>query len=101
MNPKGNGKGNGEQPHDPYDMLDFPCRFEIKVMGQSSNRFSALVESIVNRHLRHDELLNVMEKFSRGKRYVSLTYIIKARNKEQIRAIYFDLSKCPEVLMTL
>ena len=94
-------KGNGTDPEDPYDLIDFPCRFEIKVMGKQSNRFNALVGEIIGRHLRENELLNVMEKPSRARRYISLTYIIKARNKRQIRAIYLDLSKCPEVLMTL
>lgn len=87
---------------DPYDALDFPCRFEIKVMGRSSNRFSALVASIFTRHLHErDDLLQVVEKYSRRRNYVSVTYVIRARHKEQLRAIYLDLSRCDAVLMTL
>ena len=94
--------GNGAAPPDPYDALDFPCRFEIKVMGRSSNRFSALVASIFTRHLRErEDLLQVLEKYSRRRNYVSVTYVIRARHKEQLRAIYLDLSRCDAVLMAL
>lgn len=98
---KANG-GDGAGSYDPYDALDFPCRFEIKVMGRPSNRFSALVAGIFTRHLhQREDLLQVLEKYSRRGRYVSLTYIIRARRKEQLRAIYMDLSRCDGVLMTL
>jgi uncharacterized protein len=98
----GNNGGNGSDSHDPYDALDFPCRFEIKVMGRPSNRFRALVAGIFTRHLDHSEdLLQVLEKHSRNGRYVSMTYVIRARCKEQIRGIYVELSKCDSVVMTL
>lgn len=98
----GTNGGNGTGSHDPYDALDFPCRFEIKVMGRPSNRFSALVTGIFTRHLHErDDLLQVLERYSRHGRYVSLTYIIRARHKDQLRAIYLELSRCDGVLMTL
>lgn len=98
---KSNG-GNGADGVDPYEALDFPCRFEIKVMGRPSNRFSALVGEVFSRHLEYrEDLLQVTEKYSRNGRYVSVTYAIQARTKEQIRAIYLDLSSCNAVLMTL
>lgn len=94
--------GDRPPPGDPYDALEFPCRFEIKVMGRPSNRFSALVAGIFTRHLhQQDDLLQVLEKYSRRRRYVSVTYVIRARDKEQLRAIYLDLARCDLVLMTL
>lgn len=94
--------GNGSDSADPYDVLDFPCRFEIKVMGRPSNRFRALVGKIFTQHLNTSEdLLQILEKHSRNGRYVSMTYIIWARYKEQIRGIYVDLSRCDGVVMTL
>lgn len=97
---KTNG-GNGGTP-DPYAALAFPCRFEIKVMGEPSNRFRALVSRIFTEHLDNSEdLLQVLERHSRHGRYVSMTYIIWARRDTQIRAIYQGLSRCESVLMTL
>lgn len=103
MNKRGNG---GEPPsnggaYDPFDALDYPCRFEIKAMGRDDNRFNALVLGIVSRHIRQEDLLNSKARPSREGRYVSITVIIRASSKQQIRAIYADLAGCPEVLMTL
>lgn len=71
-------------------------------MGKPSNRFRALVGNVFTRHLEHeDDLLQILEKHSRNARYVSLTYIIRARGKDQIRAIYEDLYYCDAVVMTL
>lgn len=106
MESNGNGTngdrapGNGEE-YDPFDALEYPCRFEIKAMGRDDNRFNALVQGIVSRHIGENDLLNVKARPSREGRYVSITVIIRAGSKEQIRAIYAALADCPEVLMTL
>lgn len=105
MSGKGKNGGNGEHPrardYDPFDALDYPCRFEIKAMGRHSNRFNALVQNIVSRHIEQEDLLHSQTRPSRFGKYVAITCIIRAKNKEQIRAIYVDLAACPEVLMTL
>ena len=106
MDKGGNGTNGGQSPsnggdYDPFDALDYPCRFEIKAMGRDDTRFNALVQAIVSRHIGEDDLLNIKARSSRGGKYVSITVIIRAGSKEQIRAIYADLADCPEVLMTL
>lgn len=111
MTGKNNGSngsgGNGSSgPYpatelDPFDALEYPCRFEIKAMGKAENRFSALVQNIVTSHIQAEDLLHSQSRPSRHGRYVSITCIIMAHSKEQIRAIYADLATCPEVLMTL
>lgn len=96
------GNGNGSGPiHDPFDWLDYPCRFEIKAMGRQTTRFEALVQNIVSRHVEQEDMLFSGSRASRRGRYVSITCIIRANSKQQIRAIYADLAACPEVLMTL
>ena len=109
MDKSGNGSNgsNGDQAppgggnYDPFDALEYPCRFEIKAMGLDDNRFNALVQGIVSRHIGEDDLLHIKARPSRGGKYVSITVIIRAGSKEQIRAIYADLAGCPDVLMTL
>ena len=102
-NGRGNGKGNGGGglDYDPFDHIDYPCRFEIKAMGKHSSRFAALVQNIVSKHTASEDLLAAQTRPSRRGNYVSVTCIIRAHNKEQIRAIYADLSACPDVIMTL
>lgn len=99
----GNGAnaGNGGADHDPFDWLDFPCRFEIKAMGRRSKRFEALVQNIVSRHVAGEDLLLSQSRRSRRGNYVSVTCVINAQSKDQVRAIYADLAACPDVLVTL
>ena len=97
----GDGGGGAVSGHDPFDLLEFPCRFEIKAMGRHNSRFDALVHNIVSRHIAGDDLLHSQHRPSRHGNYVSVTCIIRASSKAQIRAIYADLAECPDVLMTL
>jgi putative lipoic acid-binding regulatory protein len=86
---------------DPFDFLEYPCRFEIKAMGRQTMRFSALVQNIVSRHIQREDLLLSQSRPSRYGKYISVTCIIRATSKSQIRTIYAELAACPEVLMTL
>jgi putative lipoic acid-binding regulatory protein len=96
----GNGKGNGNG-RGAEQLLEFPCRYEIKVMGRESVRFEALVQGIVCRHIGQDELLATGRRLSRKGNYLSLTCIIWATSREQLEDIYGELKACPEVLMVL
>lgn len=93
--PPGNGNGGGAPG------LRFPCRYEIKAMGRASTRFDALVVNIVSRHIGDRDLRATSRRYSRNRRYVSVTCIIWATTREQLVRIYTDLRACPEVLMTL
>ena len=70
-------------------------------MGRKTNRFNALVQNIVSRHIEIDDLLLSQTRSSRHDKYISITCIIRATSKSQIYAIYADLHACPEVLMAL
>lgn len=99
--PGGTGNGHGNGGAHAEGLLKFPCRFEIKAMGRYSVRFEALVHAIISRHIGRDDLLAAMRKLSRNGNYLSVTCIIHATSREQLDAIYADLTACPEVLMAL
>ena len=89
------------QPLPKEDLLEFPCRFEIKAMGRQSSEFEGQISAIVNRHLSGAPILGTRARCSRQGRYVSVTCVIHAASREQLDAIYLDLNSEPEVLMTL
>lgn len=81
--------------------LEFPCRFPIKAFGERDEAFEAVVYELVKPHvpeLEHDDL---SRRLSSGGRYVSVTVEIVARSKDQLDAIYADLSASERVLMAL
>ena len=83
------------------DLLSFPCRFEIKVVGRQSVNFGARIYSVIDRHLGNTRIMDISSRCSRKGKYLSLTCVIKAVSREQLDSIYFDLNREPDVLMIL
>ena len=89
------------QPSLKDNLLEFPCRFEIKAKGRQRAEFEDQISMIVNRHLGGLPILGAHSRCSRQGRYVSVTCVIHAMSREQLDAIYLDLNSEPEVLLTL
>ena len=92
---------NMAEPDKPESLLTFPCVFPIKVMGRREDGFAQTITDIVLRHAPdfHPETVE-MRSSSQG-RYLSLTVTINARSREQLDALYSELSKHPKVAMVL
>lgn len=93
--------GNGNDASDTRRLLSFPCRYDLKVIGRQNNRFEALVQSIVTRHVDANDLQAVSRRVSGSENYLALTFIITARSHEQLDAIYRALSACEDVLFSI
>jgi putative lipoic acid-binding regulatory protein len=93
--------GNGESAGNARQLLTFPCRYDIKVIGRQSTRFEALVQGIVTRHIETHDLLAVTRRLSGREKYLAITIIINARGREQLDDIYGALSACNEVLFSI
>lgn len=93
--------GNGNGASDARKLLSFPCRYDLKVIGRQSNRFEALAQGIVTSHVEPHDLLAVTRRLSGRENYLALTFIITARNYEQLDAIYRALSACDDVLFSI
>lgn len=84
------------------ELFNFPCDFPIKVMGLADQDFDLLVVEIVRRHCR-DELREgaVSLRKSSGGKYIAVTVTIIAHNREQLDALYQELSNHQRVTMVL
>ncbi len=81
--------------------LTFPCEFPIKVVGEASDSFEAGVMAIINRHASETDHLNVTTRPSKGGKYRSITIRLRVHSRQQLDAIYQDLTACEQVLMAL
>ena len=86
---------------DEKTLLEFPCRFPVKAMGRDDGAFDALVTSIVRRHAPDLGEGAVNTQPSRNGHFLAVTITITATGREQLDAIYRDLSDCEQVLMAL
>jgi len=73
----------------------------MKVMGRREDGFAQTIVEIVRRHAAdfHPDTLEMRP--SKNARYLSLTVTLNARSREQLDALYSELSKHPMVIMVL
>lgn len=85
------------------ELLEFPCRFPIKAMGAASAEadFAALVVEIVARHAPGIDETAVSVRSSAGGKWMSVTVVVEAQSRDQLDAIYQDLSAHELVVMAL
>jgi putative lipoic acid-binding regulatory protein len=82
-------------------LLTFPCAFPLKVMGRREDGFAQSVCEVVQRHAPDFHASSLEMRASKNARYLSLTVTINARSREQLDALYSELSKHPMVMMVL
>jgi len=81
--------------------LKFPCDFPIKVMGQRQDGFAQAVLETVLRHAPDFDAAGVEMRPSAKGNYLSLTCTIRAVSREQLDALYRELSTHPLVKVVL
>jgi putative lipoic acid-binding regulatory protein len=82
-------------------LLEFPCDFTLKVMGQAAEDFDSLVVSLVRQHCSDIAEGAVSSRSSKGGKYLSVSVTITATSKQQLDNIYQSLTDHPRVLMSL
>lgn len=80
---------------------EFPYEIPIKVMGRYDSDLRALTQAIVERHAGPIDESNVRTRPSADGNYLALTYLVLAKSRAQMDAIYGELSACKSVLMSL
>lgn len=81
--------------------LSFPCDFIIKIMGKSNQDFENEMLILVQKHYPTTTADNITSRASEKNNYVALTISVHANNKQELDALYEELSQCPAVLMAL
>jgi putative lipoic acid-binding regulatory protein len=86
---------------DEQSPLQFPTEFPIKVMGHANEAFEAEVLRIFRKHVPDLSEAAVRSRDSAQSNYRSLTVTITAQSREQLDAIYYDLTASELVIMAL
>jgi len=92
-------KKTAEEQHN--ELMDYPCAFTIKAMGYANIDFDLIVFEIIQKHAPDIGENAIQSKFSKSKKYVSLSISITAQSKQQMDAIYQEMFDCEHVLMSL
>jgi uncharacterized protein len=82
-------------------LLQFPTDYPIKVVGRPSDEFRARVHAIMLRHVPTLDSDQVSERLSENGNFLSISYMIRAENRDQVVALATDLKACEGVLMVI
>lgn len=82
-------------------LLEFPCDFPIKIMGEASDDFVETMVALILRHAPDFEAATVEMRASSSGKYLSLTCTVNATSKEQLDNLYREISAHPWVKFSL
>ncbi|OIP11033.1 MAG: hypothetical protein AUK53_08970 [Betaproteobacteria bacterium CG2_30_59_46] len=82
-------------------LLEFPCAFPVKIMGEAKEDFAEAMTEIMLRHAPDFVASSMEMKTSRSGKYVSLTCTITAVSQFQLDGLYREISGHPMVAMAL
>ena len=81
--------------------LEVPTAFPIKVMGRRTDDFAQAIVEVVLRHAPDFDAGTLEMRASRAGNYLSVTATITATSREQLDALYRELTSHPLVSMVL
>lgn len=82
-------------------LLVFPCDFPLKIFGLANESFEGEALSIIHKHVPNLSGRTFESRKSANGKYLALSVTVHIDSKEQLDAIYKDLSASPHVLMAL
>lgn len=89
------------QPEDGKNPWQFPCDFPIKIVGKSSGNFESFVYTTIHKHFPDLTEGAIASRQSKDGNYLAITVMVRAQSKEQLDALYVELTSNKEVLFTL
>jgi len=82
-------------------LIEFPCRFPIKVMGRDESEFEAHVLQIISVHVDDIAADDISIQPSKKGNFLSITVTIDTHSQEHLDRIYRSLTASGRVLYVL
>ena len=82
-------------------LIEFPCDFPIKVMGETRDEFAQIIVDVIRTHDNTFDATKVEMRASSAGKYLSLTCTVHVTSKPQLDDIYRALSAHPMVKFVL
>jgi putative lipoic acid-binding regulatory protein len=89
------------EPHTAPPLIEFPCDFAIKVVGETHETFSATIVGLIQTLVPAFTAEHVEMRASSGGKYISLTCNVYVTSQDQLDAVYRLLSAHPLVKFAL
>jgi putative lipoic acid-binding regulatory protein len=90
-----------KEPQQEESLLKFPCDFLIKVMGETSDTFAAIMLEVIREHEPKFDASKIEMRGSSSGKFISLSCSVYVESKPQLDAIYRALTSHPLVKFVL
>ena len=81
--------------------IEFPCEYPIKIIGDGSSVFTDHIESVMTNTIGLGNYSKISEKYSKNKKWLSITISFIAKNENQLRRIHHHLKVSNSVKMVI
>ena len=82
-------------------LIEFPCEYPIKIIGDGSSVFTDHIESVMTNTVGLENYSKISEKYSKNKKWLSITISFIAKNENQLRRIHHHLKVSNSVKMVI
>ena len=82
-------------------LIEFPCEYPIKIIGDGSSVFADHIESVMTNTVGLGNYSKTSEKYSKNKKWLSVTISFIAKNENQLRRIHNHLKASNSVKMVI
>ena len=82
-------------------LIEYPSAFPLKIMGKRDDGFAQAILEVVRRHDPGFDGATMEMRASSGGNYLSLTCTITATSRDQLDALYRELTAHPMVKVVL
>ncbi|NOT16126.1 MAG: DUF493 domain-containing protein [Methylotenera sp.] len=89
------------EPHTAPPLIDFPCLFPIKVMGETHDTFTTVIAQMIQTIVPNFTAEHIEMRASSAGKYISLTCSVYVTSQAQLDDIYRILTAHPLVKFAL
>ncbi len=86
---------------DQPPLIDFPCDFAVKVMGEAQSAFRPTILALIQTVLPDFNDTKIESRLSATGKYISLTCTVYVASQQQLDAVYRLISAHPLVKYSL
>ena len=89
------------EPHTAPPLIEFPCNFAIKVMGETHDAFAATIVELIQTLVPAFSSEHIEMRASSAGKYISLTCSVYVTSQDQLDDVYRALTAHPLVKFAL
>lgn len=86
---------------DEDNLMEFPCDFALKVMGEDVDNYADYVLSVCQKHVKGVTPDCVHTRPSRNGKYIAVTVQLVATSRKQLDDLYIELNAYEHTKMAL